>query len=181
MTPSMLVLAESTTDSLQHLGLQVIGLLIAFGVLGAVATTFIRGVWTKTGEPTIRKAFDSFRTEGPYVDAEKKRIRDIVEAVNNEQGMLEAEKKRVREIIENEAKRVDGLIRQEISTQFMSFKTEVIEAINALKKALDDDKRQVREDLGEFREETVGRLGKIEGALLYMSQNTTQTNKPQKT
>ncbi len=48
-------------------------------------------------------------------------------------------------------------------------KTDIIEAIKDLKKSSTEDKKAMHDEITQFREDTIGRLGEIDGQLRVLT------------
>lgn len=159
------LLLAQTTNPFYQLGLIVIGAIFALGLVGTILLLIARGFWEKTGKPLIEQIIEAKKNEPAHITEQKELIRLTLLDLRNLPAQVEAEKRSVKEVIDNETQRVDGIIRKEITSQVTTMKTDIIEAIKDLKRIVHEDKKSMHDEITQFREDTIGRLGEIDGSL----------------
>ncbi len=161
---------STVSDPFYKLGALVLGALASLGLMGAVFLLIARGFWEKTGKPVIEQVFDARKNDPKHLEDQRAMVRSILTEEHNLPNSIDAHKKAVRDIIDNETQRVDGLIRKEITSQVTTMKTDIIEAIKDLKQSVVNDKRAMHDEITQFREDTIGRLGEIDGQLRVLTE-----------
>lgn len=146
--PAFLFLADAAGDPGWVLASKVIG---GGALVSAIASFFAVGFWVKKVHPQVIEAIEKWYAET---------------------AQREERSKEMKAVIDNETKRVDGLIRQEINSQVSTLQTALVKAINEMKTDLAKDTEELKSSMkareehdAEFRQDVMNRLGRIEGKL----------------